>query len=458
MDEGRSIGNPIGVADALSKVTVCVRNVGLYGRLHPMIEGMSEAAHTSLTELLTTTPKIVLAVTDSCLIMDSFPIEDSSGCLAAMAKSLLERQVGELEIQQGVTREEIVEFSETLSIPLGEMILRGGMARELNRRNVKSILVRAGVLPAESRVGKDPADIYEEALLLVEEALRAVQSGLQIPVPEIRNVVAETLQSLGADAGALVALAGVKSYDRYLSEHSVNVCILSMVLGKDLGLDMAAALELGISAMLHDVGKVFVSGDVVKKPGRLTEEEWHQIRRHPAEGARVLAGLSDVPPLAATIALEHHLHCDGSGYPSLPADQPAHLLSRLVAIVDTYDALTTDRPYRERWTPQQAIAWMLYEGWRQYDRQLLARFASRANLSALGSVVRLIGGDIAVVVGGSHNHPTRPIIRIVADSDGKKVDPRVIDLSGITDPAFEISATAQPVEILLPFADYLTAA
>jgi len=161
----------------------------------------------------------------------------------------------------------VEEFAELLGLAPEDLLLRGGLETETQSRGVSHIRARSGSLPAESREGREPADIYEEALLLVEEAMRAVQSGLQIPVPQIRAAVADTLRSLIRDDSALLALAGIRSYDRYLAEHSVNVCILSMVLGRDLGLDSASNLELGISGMLHDVGKVFVPEEIVRNPG-----------------------------------------------------------------------------------------------------------------------------------------------------------------------------------------------
>jgi HD-GYP domain-containing protein (c-di-GMP phosphodiesterase class II) len=312
-------------------------------------------------------------------------------------------------------------------------------------------------MPTESREGGNSADIYEEALQLVEKAMRAVESGLKIPVKEIRSVVASSLQNLIADDSALLALTSIRSYDRYLSEHSVNVCILSMVLSQDLGLDSASTLELGISAMLHDVGKVFVPVEIITKPGKLTEEEWQQMKKHPVEGARVLAGLTNLPALASTIALEHHLRADGTGYPSMPANKKPHLLSRLVAIVDTYDALTTDRLYRKRWTGQQAIAWMIYEAPSHYDRQLLARFATRANLYPLGALVKLKRGDYAIVVGGSKDHPRQPSLRIVSGSYMSDADSLEVDLFTNKNPDLEIDTMAQPVEVLLPYADRLAA-
>jgi HD-GYP domain-containing protein (c-di-GMP phosphodiesterase class II) len=446
------------IADALSKISICARSVAQYGRSHPGIEEMLDTSHQAVAELLVVQPTLVVAVGESYFALDSFPIEDNSGTLTAFADTLHSRKVSEIRLTSGITPAELLDFAEILSLSPDNLALRGDITAEITRRNITHIQTRFGILPTESREAKDPADIYEEALMLVEQAMKAVESGLQIPVPEIRTVVAESLHSLIKDDSTLLALTGIRSYDRYLSEHSVNVCILSMVLSKDLGLDAASTLELGISALLHDVGKVFVDPDIVRKPGKLTEEEWQQIRRHPAEGARALAGLPDLPALASTIALEHHIRTDGTGYPAVSMAHRPHLLSRLVAIVDTYDALTTERPYRERWNAQQAIAWMLYEAPGQYDRQLMARFAARARLYPLGSLVRLKKGDYAIVVGGSNNHPKQPTVRIITgvDMSGKK--PVEIDLSTNTDPAFEIDSIAQPVEVLLPYADRLSAA
>ena len=446
------------IADALTKIAVCVRSLGQYGSSHPLILEMAEAAHLTLSELLAVQPTVAVAVGDSYLALDSFPMEDRAGGLTEFAKLLHERQVGLVKITAGVTQEEILALAELLSLSPEDLTLRGGIETEKTRRNITHIAVEVGALPTESREGKDPADIYEEALILIEEAMRAVESGLRIPVPEIRSVVADTLRSLAGDDKTLLALAGIRSYDRYLAEHSVNVCILSMVLGRDLGLDSVTSLELGVSAMLHDVGKVFVPGDIVKKPGRLTEEEWEHIRRHPTQGARALAGLHDLPALASTIALQHHVRSDGSGYPSLPPGQRPHLLSRLVAIVDSYDALTTERPYRRRWAAQEAIAWMLYEAPGQYDRQLMARFASRAQLYPIGSLVRLKCGDYAVVVGGSHHDPRRPVLRLVGEQAGRVGQGGLVQLANTDDPALDIDAVAQPVEVLLPLTDNYLAA
>lgn len=445
------------IAEALNNISACIRSVHLYGRSHPLVDEMISSAHRMLAELLIVQPTALIAVTESCFALDSFPIEDSSGSLKALAKALSERRVSEMTLSTGVTQAECVEFAEALNISPQDLEQQGGLRVELGRRNVLNIQVREGALITESREGQDPADIYEEALLIVEEAMKAVQAGLHIPVPEIRAVVAGSLHSLIGDVDALLSLTGVKSYDRYLAEHSLNACILSMALARDLGMDAASTMELGVSAVLHDVGKVFVPMDIVQKPGRLTENEWEQMRRHAVEGARALAGVRDLPALASTIACEHHMRCDGSGYPSISPNHKPHLLSRLVAIVDSYDALTTDRPYRERWTPQQAIAWMLYEGSRQYDRLLMTRFGAKAGLYPPGAFVTLNNGDCAVVVGGTYKYPDRPILTLLNRSVSANPVDGTLDLSEDRNSALRIVSIANPVEALLPYSNKLLA-
>lgn len=418
---------------------------------------MFDGAHRAFTSLLDAQPRFRAAVADGYLAADSFPIEDRTGAVALLAQTLRERNVSEIRLSAGVSREEVAELAVVLSESPESLEQQGGIRAVLAARQVTHIQMRERTRQSKSRTVRDPADAYEGALSLTEETLRAVQSGLQISLAGIKGAVSDCLQNLMSDAGVLCALAGIRSYDRYLSEHSVNVSIFSMALGRDLGLDGDAAIELGIAAMLHDVGKVFVPSQVVKKPGRLTEEEWEQLRRHPLDGARALVRIPDLPPLAATIALEHHAYGDGSGYPSLPSDCKPHLLSRLVAIVDTYDALTTDRPYRRRWTPREAVAWMVYESHDRYDRELLARFAARMGVYPPGCLVRLASGELAAVVSGSRQHPDRPVLKIISVTDETQSRSRLVDLSANLDPAMEISAVARPVEALLPIADRLAA-
>ncbi len=446
----------ISVSEALAKVSVYVRSLGLYGRAHPIVEEMVNAAQESLLQALASNPVISVVVTERYLALDSFPVEDPTGCLQSFLELLHERQIGEVLFSAGVSVPDIDVFAEALSMSAETLALHGGSDTFLKSRGVTNVKALRETDETQTAEGPAAAQVYNGALVLAEEAMEAVATGMPLPVADIRSAVTDSLHSLMTDETALLALAAIRSYDRYLSEHSVNVCIFSMMLGRDLGLTVEEVMDLGIAALLHDVGKVFVPSEVVKKPGKLTEEEWMEMRKHPVAGARALAGMRELPSLSATVALEHHMYMDGTGYPSLGHHQP-HLSSRLVTIADTYDAMTTERPYRTRWTPDEAIGWMLYETQDRYDRQLLARFASRAGMFPIGTFVKLSSDDLAVVVGGSRQSPRRPVVKVVAPRSRRRQG-QVVNLAESRHRLLSITKVARPVEVLLPYVDALAAA
>lgn len=432
---------------ALTALSSCSRYANLYGISHPLMHEKLVKVHNLLVRLLIVLPNVKIGVAATYLTLDKFLIEDPSDDLSDFAKMMNARKVVEIRLNSGITIRDIEVFIEVLTIPPDDIKSMGGMRNELKLRGAVHIQVREGEAVNDQPDLTDASDIYNQALNIIGETFDAVISGRPIPVPEIRIIVSDTLRSILADDSAMLALVSIRSYNRYLAEHSVNTCILSMALGRDLGLDASVILELGIAAILHETGKAFLAHSIEDKSGKLTEEEWEQIRRHPLEGARMLAGFADLPALAATIALEHHAYCDGTGYPLFPTEHKIHLLSRLVAIVDSYDALTTDRPFREMLSPQQAIGCMLYESYGRYDKQLLARFASKAKLYPIGSIVRLKNDEIAIILGGSRKHPHQPDIRMITGSRKGEM----IRLSEVDDPSLEIEALAEPVEAIIPY-------
>jgi HD-GYP domain-containing protein (c-di-GMP phosphodiesterase class II) len=154
---------------------------------------------------------------------------------------------------------------------------------------------------------------------------------------------------------------------------------------------------LGLGALLHDIGRVIVDEAAMHNPGRLSNEDWAQVRLHPQEGAAtIMAASGSGQEIAAVVALEHHVRLDGSGYPDLGGKQP-HLFSRIVAIVDSYDAITSFRPYRPARTPNEALRVLLEGAGRKYDADLLRLFIQMTGEYPPGSLVRIEGGQIAMV-------------------------------------------------------------
>ena len=179
--------------------------------------------------------------------------------------------------------------------------------------------------------------------------------------------------AVSATADAVLPLTRLKSHDEYTFVHTSNVAILSVALAEAAGMPVGDVRAVGLAALLHDLGKTAVPLEILNKPGRLTDAEFDVIRSHPAIGMRQLLAMPGVPPLAAVVAYEHHMRCDGGGYPSRPAGYTIHPASHIVHIADVFDALATDRPYREG-MPMGRIVDIFRDDAAAYDPALLDLF------------------------------------------------------------------------------------
>jgi len=224
-------------------------------------------------------------------------------------------------------------------------------------------------------------------------------------------------------------MATVHNHDEATYYHSVNVCLLSMSLGHSIGLDGEDLRLLGLGALLHDLGRVVLDDPGLHKQGRLSNEDWATVRLHPQEGAiAILAATGVEHETAALIALEHHLRPDGSGYPDL-GDRSPHFFSRLVAITDAYDAITSHRPYRPARTPNEALR-ILFEGsGTAFDADLIGAFVGMMGEFPPGSLLRLESGEVVMVTAGRDGERGAVVVRDVAGAALEHPEP--IDLSGL---------------------------
>jgi len=232
-------------------------------------------------------------------------------------------------------------------------------------------------------------------------------------------------QSLDA-SGAALLLSTVKSHDEYTFYHSVNTCLMAVATGQYLGLTQKDLIPIGAGAMLHDIGKVAVSPKTLNHPGRLDREQWKEITIHPQEGAQaIMAAGGPGHEVAATIALEHHARFDGLGYPRLGPDGHPHLASRLVAVSDVYDAVTTRRSYRRAETPHRALQILLQGAGGTFDPDIVKAFISMMGIFPPGSVLRLLSGELVVI---SHHQSDSPDLHgfLVRTAAGEDVEPEPV--------------------------------
>ncbi len=246
--------------------------------------------------------------------------------------------------------------------------------------------------------------------------------------PEVRKVVSRLLGEIGAHRGMAVPLSAVYDYDAELYHHSVNVTILAIAIGVKLGLTSRQLSDLGVSALLHDVGKLMIPPSVLRKPGKLTSSEYELVKTHTTHGFRLLSGRLDVPSYAAVVAYEHHERLNGEGYPRGIREEQ-HLYSRIVAVSDVYEALTANRVYRSGYLPHHALEFILGGSAAGFDTSVVEAFIRCVALYPIGTTVRLQSGETGVVVASRPEQPQRPVIRILRDRYGNDLaNPYEIDL------------------------------
>ena len=236
----------------------------------------------------------------------------------------------------------------------------------------------------------------------------------------ISRVVDDIIDEISSNRDVLVSMVDIKSYDNYTYSHSVNVCVLSVMLGLEKGLNRSDVKDLGEGAILHDIGKLFVPDEILNKSGPLTDEEFDLVKRHTSDGFEVLRRKRSISLFAAHVAYQHHERLDGSGYPRRLVGDEIHEFARVVAIVDSYDAMTSDRTYRCALAPHEAVSTLVRETDSKYDRDLVGRFMKLVAMYPIGSVVRLNNGDVCTVVSATKKSLVVRVLR--GKSTGREYD------------------------------------
>jgi putative nucleotidyltransferase with HDIG domain len=202
-----------------------------------------------------------------------------------------------------------------------------------------------------------------------------VQSHGQIPLLEAETVVRSLSVAMHGGREIVIPLVQLKEFDQYTTTHSLNVSVLTMALAEYLGLGAKDVRAFGVAGLLHDLGKVRIPKEILTKPGRLTDDEWEVMKKHPADGARIIVESDRMLDLAAVVAYEHHIMINGGGYPSLHFHRECHQASKLVHICDVYDALRTNRPYRDAWEAEAALRFIESRVKTDFDPDLVNSFS-----------------------------------------------------------------------------------
>ncbi|NLO89455.1 MAG: HD-GYP domain-containing protein [Clostridia bacterium] len=250
----------------------------------------------------------------------------------------------------------------------------------------------------------------------------------KMPVRVVENSVETLIDEILGKKDHLVNLLDIRAYDDYTYAHSVNVCILSLLTGVSLGYPRSSLFSLGVGALLHDLGKIKVPEKILKKPGKLTNEEYEEVKKHCIYGYEILKK-QDIPAPSALVAYEHHERYNGEGYPRGLKGKEIHEYAQIAGIVDVYDALTSDRVYRKSYLPHEAFEMINGSGNFHYDIKFVKAFQENIAAYPIGTIVELNTGEIGVVIGTPKGFPYRPDVRVFEAENGKVKIIREVKLS-----------------------------
>ncbi|WP_102344996.1 HD-GYP domain-containing protein [Bacillus sp. Marseille-P3661] len=293
--------------------------------------------------------------------------------------------------------------------------------------HTKDIIVTS---PITEKTKKEAIDTIEETFDVVhkEKELSKVFVYERLG-KQFSAVVRDILNQIKNHKDVISLLSDVYSYDNYIFTHSLNVTIYTLALGLELKLTQKQLEDIGMGAMLHDVGKMMVPVEILTKPGRLTDEEFKIIQKHSEDGFSILRKVPNIPLTSAHCAYQHHERLDGSGYPRGLVKDQIHHFGRMLAIADVYDAVTSNRVYRKAMLPTEGLE-ILYTGaGTKFEQPMIEAFRRAIAVYPVGITVYLGDGRKGVVVKQNPGMNERPIIRILEHADGRILDrPYELDL------------------------------
>lgn len=256
--------------------------------------------------------------------------------------------------------------------------------------------------------------VYKAAKSIIQEAMHDVRMGRAINMDAVNHVVTDMTDSVLRNPDALTSLSRLKRFDEYTFFHSVNTALLAMSLGRALALEPTALHQLGVGTLLHDIGKTKIPLDLLNKPGRFEPQEFELMKQHVMRGAEVLSDMAGLADPCLKPALEHHERVDGSGYPHRRGKAELSQFGLIAAVVDIYDAITSDRCYHTAKPAHEALQYLYLISQKGHlDHALVQRFIKVIGVYPVGSIVQMNTGEMAIVRRLHHDAPLEPLVILV---------------------------------------------
>ena len=408
--------------DLLRRIASGVRNSTLYAPDHPLVARNMAGLVTVLASLHQQQASIAVGIVGNDLVVADTPMHKVSATMTELIRKFKDNKVERIAFERGVTKDELT----TLLANLSRLGSKSGDAdKDLSTAHVRVGRLKSDEDKKQDGIQSDIAAIrqmYAGAVQTAEVVYQTAETEGIPDAPAALQTVDGLADAVTQNRTALMALTAMRNYDNYTFTHMVNVSILAMAQARALGIDGRLLREFGMSALMHDIGKVRTPKEILNKPDKLTDAEFVIMRRHVVDGAEILRRTPEMPILAPIVAFEHHLRLDGSGYPHTVKRDSMNLGSMLCAISDVYDAMRSQRAYQQAYPTDRIVAVLKRNEGAQLDQHLVRRFVQILGIYPPGNLVKLSTGEIAVVLHVHAPDPHRPRVRVLFASDGSRLD------------------------------------
>ena len=413
------------VEDLVRRLAAALRAAELYAPQHPLVQRSATALTGALTTYLTEASIVVVGLIGDDVVVNETRLGKGSASLTGFVRGLRDREIEKITFHRGITADEIRTFLNEVAdrrarTPLADRLAARGVRRAaIGKLSIEDTPQDAIGIEAARRV-------YRTAVSSAESLWEQARAGDKPDPENARKIIDSLANIVTQDRTSLMALTALKKYDNYTFTHMVNVAALSMTQARALNLDGPLLREFGFAALMHDIGKVNTPLEVLNKPGKLTNEEFTIMKRHVVDGAHILRRTPEMPALAPVVAFEHHLRQDLSGYPENIGHRKLNLCTQIVSIADVFDALRSNRPYREGLATARIRSIMGEQGNPAFNQTLLRRFVNLMGLFPVGTIVRLNTEEIGVVTAEHPEDPFRPQVKILFEAGGARLESEVL--------------------------------
>ena len=398
------------VAEEIARrLAAALRGAQLYSPDHPLVTRNVSALAEAVSVALAVNPTLTIGIVGEDLVVGDVPIPRAAETMGELMRRLQQAGIERIVIEDGVNPAELTELVQTVA--------------HTDREATPPLQhIRVGKLQVDQRVEStgDMAtfqQLYQDATGIAERLWESATTEGKPDADAAKGIVDSLAQAVAQNRTALLALTALKNYDNYTFTHMVNVSILTMGQARGLGMQGTALRQLGLAALLHDIGKVKTPPEILNKPGQLTDSEFEILKRHTVDGAEILRTTPDVPALAPIVAFEHHLRADGTGYPRGVSRPQLNVATMLCGISDVYDAMRSQRVYQQAFPTDRILGVLQRNDGKQFDQNLVRRFVQLVGIYPAGNLVRLDTSEIAVVVKTYAPDPYRPRVKVLLDAD-----------------------------------------